>query len=136
MTVKLDTILAVHAEMPSRHSVAILTEPVTATRPSRGKADQPAVGKIATHPRGYGVIASGHKECDDGDWYIVAEIVPPRTDAERDAIAGIMARKWDESMGAVMMGAPDDERDRGEHESERAKYARLRETLRAAGLLS
>jgi len=133
---KLSTILAVHAEMPSRHSVAILESPVTATRLSRGRSDKVVIGAIAQHPKGYGIVRSGRKDCYDGDWIIVAEIAPPATDSERDAIAASMARKWDEVMSAVMMGAPDDERNREQHESARAAYVRLRNTLRAAALLS
>jgi hypothetical protein len=136
---KLDTILAVHAELPSRHPVVILTEAITAARPSRGRNDTVKPGTIAAHPRGYGIVRSAHKEredeCDTG-WLIVMEISPPATDDERDAIAMSMARKWDETLSAVAVGGPDDERMRGEHESRRAQYVRLRNVLCVAGLLS
>lgn len=133
---KLTTILSAHAELPSRHSVALLTEAITACRPSRGRNDTAPIGGIATHPRGYGIIRDSHKECDDGDWLVVTTIGPPETDDERNAIAMSMARKWDESLSAVSMGGPDDDRTADDHESRRQKYVRLRRTLVDEGLLS
>lgn len=121
---KIETMLSVHAAMPSRHSVAILTAAVMGSRPSRSWTDAGTVGAVVQHPQGYGIIATTEKINRDGQWVILSEIVPPRTDAERDAIAHSMARSWDASMSAVALG---------DH-ARSAEYLRCAKILKDAGL--
>lgn len=137
MTTMLETIREVHLSMPSRHSVAVIHETITASRPSLGRTDRPdAIGSIARHPRGCGIVRRSHKECHDGDWLIVSEIGAPETDAERDAIAISMARRWDDAMASVISGRPDDDRARAAHETRQIEYRRLRQMLVSAGMLA
>ena len=136
MTTPLDTMLAAHGELPSRHPVTILSVPMTVSRPSRGHDARVALGSVVRSPTGYGIATAMRKERHGDEWYISVDIAPPSTDSQRDAIARVMACRWDESLAAVMMGAPDDERLRAQHEGRRDLYCRLRERLVQAGLLS